>query len=111
MSHEVAGQLGDKKLEDAKEMSATTVSRGEGVTAGYSLSREMQVQAQMNSKDLSKTEQEGQSAINKMYSQMENDNFRLQQEKRSAWNTANGNIITREEAGTAITGQVLSGFQ
>ena len=111
ISQEVGTQVGDKKVEQAKARSATTISRGEGVTAGTSLARQLQTQALDQGKELSRTEQAGQSAINKMYTQMENDNFALQQEKVGAWNTANGNIITRDEAGTQMIGSVLGGFQ
>jgi len=111
IGQEVSTQVGDKKLEQSEELSTATVKRGEGVTAGKSLARELQTQALQGSKELSRTEEAGQSAINKMYIQMQEDNFRLQQEKRAAWNTANGNIITRDEAGTQMIGSVLGGFQ
>ena len=111
MSNQTTNELSDQKLEDNIEFSKAVISRGEGVTGGYSLSRELQTKALMNSKKLVKKEEEGQTAINKMYTQMEMDNFRLQQEKRTAWNQANGAIITRDEAGTQMIGSVLGGFQ
>jgi len=92
------GEIDSQKLEQAKAFSTQTVKRGEGVTAGYSLARELQVMTQAQQKQLLKTEQEGVSAISKMYQQMETDNFALQQEKRAAYNQANGQLISREQA-------------
>lgn len=106
-----AGEISDKKLEQAKAFSGAVVKRGEGVTAGFSLSRELQVMTQVQQKELIKTEQEAVSGITKMYQQMENDNFALQQEKRSAYNQYTGQLVSREEAGVQLIGDVTGGFQ
>lgn len=101
----------DKKLEQGKASSEEVVRRGEGVTAGYSAARDIQTMQVTQQKDLTKVEKSAGDAISQMYQNMEKDNFALQQEKRAAWNQANGQIITREEAGSQMIGDVLGGFQ
>lgn len=110
---EVQRQFGTAMLDIGSDINTAASKvqsiRGKGITAGNSTARSLRKVYLKGSKAIGRAEAKTSNTLTDMYTQVANQNNKLQEEKISDYNRMQANFIDGATAGMMIIGQALSG--